>query len=284
MLLGEREFGKQIEHNERIIKMNEKICIVGAGNGGFAVGADLALAGYRVSIYEDAAFAGNMKELFETKTITLTGDTRYSQQHVAEASGLKTGDNLVLFDKISVKEGIYQACPYLDTVQIRRRYPSGIEIIVTECEPVAVIQDETKTITIGDTGCWLIDRNGKLLENIPYSQHSELTRIYGVTLVKPEIGKSAEILQEDTKKPLFLLLNTAEDDGILQDIGGMDFSEPYAIRFNYLGRFVVKLGSTEDLDVKMRYLHLIVEEKLGSNAAGTLDLSDVQTARFIPND
>ena len=200
----------------------------------------------------------------------------------------------MLFDKISVKEGIYQACPYLDTVQIRRRYPSGIEIIVTECEPVAVIQDEkaevpdpedeTKTITIGNTGCWLIDRNGKLLENIPYSQRSELTRIYGVTLVKPEIGKSAEILQEDTKKPLFLLLNTAEDDGILQDIGGMDFSEPYAIRFNYLGRFVVKLGSTEDLDVKMRYLHLIVEEKLGSNAAGTLDLSDVQTARFIPND
>ena len=231
---------------------------------------------------------------FKIETITLTGSTRYSQQHVAEASGLKTGDNLVLFDKISVKEGIYQACPYLDTVQIRRRYPSGIEIIVTECEPVAVIQDEkaeipdpedeAKTITIGNTGCWLMDRNGKLLENIPYSQHSELTRIYGVTLMKPEIGKSAEILQEDTKKPLFLLLNTAEDDGILQDIGGMDFSEPYAIRFNYLGRFVVKLGSTEDLDVKMRYLHLIVEEKLGSNAAGTLDLSDVQTARFIPND
>ncbi len=231
---------------------------------------------------------------FKIETITLTGDTRYSQQYVAEASGLETGDNLVLFDKISVKAGIYEACPYLDTVQILRRYPSGIEIIVTECEPVAVIQDEkaeipdpeddTKTITIGNTGCWLMDRNGKLLENIPYSQRSELTRIYGMTLVDPQIGKTAEFLQEDTKKPLFLLLNTAEDDGILQDIGGMDFAEPYAIRFNYLGRFVVKVGSTEDLDVKMRYLHLIVEEKLGSNAAGTLDLSDIQTARFIPND
>ena len=178
-------------------------------------------------------------------------------------------------------------------MQIRRRYPSGIEIIVTECEPVAVIQDEkaeipdpeddTKTVTIGETGCWLMDRNGKLLERIPYSQPSELPRIYGLTLTDPKIGTSAEILQEDAKKPLFLLLNTAEDDGILQDIGGMDFAEPYAIRFNYLDRFVVKLGSTEDLEVKLRYLHLIVEEKLGSNAAGTLDLSDIQTARFIPN-
>ena len=230
---------------------------------------------------------------FKIETVTLTGNTRYSQQHVAEASGLKAGDNLVLFDKISVKAGIYEACPYLDTVQIRRRYPSGIEIIVTECEPVAVIQDEkaeipdpeddTKTVTIGETGCWLMDRNGKLLERIPYSQPSELPRIYGLTLTDPKIGTSAEILQEDAKKPLFLLLNTAKDDGILQDIGGMDFAEPYAIRFNYLNRFVVKLGSTEDLDVKLRYLHLIVEEKLGSNAAGTLDLSDIQTARFIPN-
>ena len=85
---------------------------------------------------------------FKIETITLTGSTRYSQQHVAEASGLKTGDNLVLFDKISVKEGIYQACPYLDTVQIRRRYPSGIEIIVTECEPVAIIQDEKAEVPI----------------------------------------------------------------------------------------------------------------------------------------
>ena len=230
---------------------------------------------------------------FKIETVTLTGDTRYSQDYVAEASGLEIGDNLVLFDKISVKNGIYKACPYLDTVQIRRRYPSGIEIIVTECQPVAVLydekaeipdpEDETKTVTTGETGWWLMDRNGKLLENITSPQVPELTRIYGVTLVAPETGKSVEILQEDTQKPLFLLLNTAEDDGILQDIGGMDFAEPYAIRFNYLDRFVVKLGSTEDLDVKMRYLHLIVEEKLSSNAAGTLDLSDVQTARFVPN-
>ena len=230
---------------------------------------------------------------FKIETITLTGDTRYNRDYVAKASGLEIGDNLVLFDKISVKNGIYEACPYLDTVQILRRYPSAIEIIVTECEPVAVFCDEkteipdpkdaSKTITTGLTGCWLMDRNGKLLENIPSTRSPELPRIYGVTLVSPREGHSVEILQEDTKKPLFLLLNTAEDDGILQDIGGMDFSEPYAIRFNYLDRFVVKVGSTEKLDVKMRYLHLIVEEKLSSNATGTLDLSDVQTARFIPN-
>lgn len=233
-----------------------------------------------------------MTIFFKVQTITLTGDTRYSEEYVAQASGLVPGDNLVLFDKFAAIDKIFEACPYLDTVQMRRRYPDGVEIIVTECVAVAAIEDEvaeipdpeddTKTLRIGGTGRWLIDRNGKLLENTPSSQPTGLTRIYGVTLVDPQIGKKVEILQEDTKKPLFLLLNTAEDDGILQDIGGMDFSQQYAIRFNYLGRFTVKLGSTEDLDKKLQYLHTIIEDKLGTNARGTLDLSDIQTARFIP--
>jgi len=233
-----------------------------------------------------------MTIFFKVQTFTITGDTRYTGEHIVEASGLEVGDNLVLFEKFSVIDSIFDACPYLDTVQVRRRYPDGVEFIVTECVAVAAIEDEkaeipdpedeTKTITIGGTGRWLIDRNGKLLENIPSTQATKLTRIYGVTLLEPQIGKYVEILQEDTKKPLFLLLNTAEDDGILQDIGGMDFSRQYDIRFNYLGRFTVEIGSADNLDKKLRYLHTIIEEKLGANARGTLDLSDVQTARFIP--
>ena len=62
----------------------------------------------------------------------------------------------------------------------------------------------------------------------------------------------------------------------------MDFSKQYDIRFNYLERFTVEIGSTENLDRKLQYLHTIIEEKLGDNARGTLDLSDIQTARFIP--
>ena len=62
----------------------------------------------------------------------------------------------------------------------------------------------------------------------------------------------------------------------------MDFSKQYDIRFNYLERFTVEIGSTDDLDKKLRYLHTIIQDKLGTNARGTLDLSDVQTARFIP--
>ena len=87
-----------------------------------------------------------MTIFFKVQRITLTGETRYSESYVAQASGLEIGDNLVLIEKFTVIDRIFDACPYLDTVQMRRRYPDGVEIIVTECVPVAVIEDEPATI------------------------------------------------------------------------------------------------------------------------------------------
>lgn len=233
-----------------------------------------------------------MTIFFKIRTITLTGDTRYSEEYVAQASGLEPGDNLILFNKFAAIDSIFRACPYLDTVQMRRRYPDGIEILVTECVPAAVLEDAPdtapdpkdpeKTLPVGGTGSWLISLDGKLLEKTAVSAQYTLTRISGITLSQPEVGKYANFFDEDDKKPLFLLLNTAADDGILQDIGEVDFSRQYDISFTYLNRFTVKIGSTENLEEKLCYLHLIVEDKLGANARGTLDLSDVRTARFIP--
>ena len=216
-----------------------------------------------------AAVITAMTIFFKIGQVRLTGDTRYSQQTVAEASGLELGSNLILFDKNTVLRRIREACPYLDTVQVRRRLPDTVEVIVTECVPVAAVRSEGSF--------WLMDREGKLLEKVSSIQAQTLPQVTGLTLVKPQAGNFAEISEEDAKKPMILLLNTAEDDGILQDIGEMDLSEQYNIRFT------VKLGSTEELAKKLRFLHTIVEEKLASNASGVIDLSDPQKARFVPN-
>ena len=56
--------------------MKQKLCVLGGGNGGFAISADMALAGYQVTLYEDPAFVGAIEAILETKTITLTGASR----------------------------------------------------------------------------------------------------------------------------------------------------------------------------------------------------------------
>ena len=64
----------------------EKLCIVGGGNGGYAISADMALAGYPVTLYEDERFAGDLSELMETKTITLTGASRNGEAHLSKVT------------------------------------------------------------------------------------------------------------------------------------------------------------------------------------------------------
>ena len=43
-----------------------------------------------------------MTIFFKVQRITLTGETRYSESYVAQASGLEIGDNLVLIEKFTV--------------------------------------------------------------------------------------------------------------------------------------------------------------------------------------
>ena len=240
-----------------------------------------------------AAVVAAVTLFFHVGEIRVTGETRYSEEEIRAASGVNTGDNLILFDKFKVIERIFGECPYLDTIQIRRRLPETLEIIVKDCTPVAMLRDEPgempdpknedQTVLIGGTGNWLIDRNGKLLEWMPEETETKLTRVTGLSLLDAKEGSYAKFSSDDIQKPFFLLLNTAEDDDILKTISAIDFSEPYNIRLSYLQRFTVTIGSTADLSRKFRCLELIVTEKLGKDATGWIDISDTQKARFVPN-
>lgn len=50
-----------------------KVAVLGAGNGGQTMAADLTLQGHTVSLYEMPAFAGPLRTLFKTREITLSG-------------------------------------------------------------------------------------------------------------------------------------------------------------------------------------------------------------------
>lgn len=53
--------------------MAAKVCIMGAGNGGFAAAADLTLRGVQVTLYEDPRFAKSIEKIKETGIINIEG-------------------------------------------------------------------------------------------------------------------------------------------------------------------------------------------------------------------
>lgn len=212
---------------------------------------------------------------FRVGQIKVTGVSPYSDEAIIEATGIQTGSSLIFFEKNRAIRQLFAACPYLETVRIHRQYPDTLEIIVTQSEPVAVIQS-------GDAG-YVLSAAGKILQKTRQPEKAGLCIVTGVQLESPIVGKNAKFSSEERQKPLILALNTFRENDILKEIGTVCLEELYDISFTYTDRFTVKIGTTDDLDRKLRYMHTLINEKISSTATGTIDVSDVRTARFIPD-
>lgn len=210
---------------------------------------------------------------FKIRTVTVTGESRYSESEIVAASGIASGQNTFLLNKFAAINRIFSACPYLDEIVMHRRLPDEIEIVVTECVPVAVIQN-------GES-YYIIDEKCKLLEETDVTGAQPYCKIVGVALQDPEIGKTAIFSEPEKEKPLQIMLNTAQKSDILNKIGEINLERVFEIRLSYTERFSVYLGTVEELDKKIRFLDVCIE-KLGTADRGVIDLSDPQVARFRP--
>lgn len=70
--------------------------------------------------------------------------------------------------------------PYVDHVEVQKRFPTTLKMVITESQPVAVIT--------GAASAWIVDAKGKLLEQADETQAQEYTKVTGLELLEPEQG------------------------------------------------------------------------------------------------
>ena len=77
---------------------------------------------------------------FQVETVAVTGNSRYSQEEIIQATGIQTGDNLFRMNKFQIAHQVLQDLPYVEEITIRRSLPSTIVITVKEWDAVARIE------------------------------------------------------------------------------------------------------------------------------------------------
>jgi len=70
--------------------MNKKIAVLGAGNGGYAMAADLSMVGYEINLYEYPDYAENLSPIIERGGIEIISRTPSGAELILPAGG-KTG-------------------------------------------------------------------------------------------------------------------------------------------------------------------------------------------------
>ena len=221
-----------------------------------------------------------MTLFFRVDTVVITGQQRYTEEEIREASGIAEGANLVLFNKYTAANNIVSALPYIEEISINRKLPDTLLIQVRECSmPLAVVQEGS---------AWLVSPSGKIVDQQDAAAAAEYAQIDGCELLAPSVGTRLALATEYTtqQSSLLSLLAALENRQELEHVDAIHLGDATMLTMDYDGRFTIQLSYGADYDRKLRMLRQILDESgaIQDNMTGTFDMrGDDGTVNLIQN-
>lgn len=252
----------------------------------------------------------------------------YTEQQIIDLLGVQTGDNLFGFSTKEKSEQLQTQLPYLDVVEVNIQLPGTVVIKVqpaTERFTMEatggwlVLSDGLKVLRTAET-----QPDGLILLDAAVQQNSVLTAGSYLTLTEdgtlpaatPETAETAEeeaepsseeeTLSDDldasadteenpyaVNETLFEIVDKMEEQQLLDGVTMISLRDEDEISFLYQGRVSVLLGTSNNLDYKMRMAANVILDVDGKGLTptdhGTLDVSYQRSdgdivAYFLPAD
>ncbi|MCD7774872.1 MAG: FtsQ-type POTRA domain-containing protein [Clostridiales bacterium] len=219
--------------------------------------------------------------LFKVDTVEVTGktdsegnissySTYYTSDEIISASGIDTGDSLVLMSVSGVAERIVRTLPYIGSVTVEKHYPGGVTLVIEETEDFYAIE-------VGNSYV-VLDRSFKVLgtyESVPEG----CAVLDGITLSQAVTGETAVFDDEAYKDRIETVADSCEANGIT-DVTAYDFSNLAAVKIIIGGKATVNLGTITDIDEKLVMAAKTIEAELTENGNEFIivDVSDKERA------
>lgn len=193
--------------------------------------------------------------IFNINEIRVIGNEKFSEEEYIELSKLNIGQNIFNFSKIKVTSDI-KSNAYVESVKIRRKLPTKVEITIEERTATYQILVEDEFIYINNQGYILEKSKDKLPLTIITGISTEIENIIeGKRLSNNDLEKLQNIIQiKDT-------INSVEINGNLSSI---DITNKYDYILNFEEEAKqVHLGNTNDLRSKISSMKRILEDQKG---------------------
>lgn len=213
--------------------------------------------------------------LFKIETVSVKGETRYSQEQVIEAAQVSLGDNLWLTTSGKLTEKASVALPYVKQIKVSRNIPSGIILEVIETVPEYSVKNKDKYV--------YIDSSGKVLE-IQAEKKGKTVLLSGIEFEEFVPGMPAKAASAENYGIAMEIISGSKGDNIrLTDIDVADINQITAI---HNSKIRLEFGSSADLKAKVKMANEIIgklnEEK--NTREGVINLKSVTKAFFREED
>lgn len=222
-----------------------------------------------------AALVIGITVFFRVSRYEISGASRYSENEIIDASGVKEGSNLIFMNRAAIENRIKDKLVYVGMVTVTRKLPNTVVIQVHESGTVACVETEG--------GIWLIDNYCRLLEQCSVTEAENYVRVYGFSVNSPKTGQKITVDEQDKSKIDYLqdLLTALYEADMLGSVKSIDISTSSNAQFDYMDKFRIKLGRDESVEAKLGLLRSTIEA-LEETDTGTIDLSDPKKAIFSP--
>jgi cell division septal protein FtsQ len=233
-----------------------------------------------------------MSIFFKVEVIEVSGAKAYDEWTVREASGIQEGDRLLTFSRGKAGGRIKTQLQYVDQVRFGIKLPNTVIIDIKEFNVVYAVK--------ASDGTWyLINSNGKIMEQTDGGTAAGYTKILGIHLTGPIVGEQARAAEEivaapESTKPAedstevtvpqvlitnqsrldaaLRILRELEINGIVGDAASVDVSDMSRIELWYGTRYQVNLGDENDMEKKIADMKATISQ-LAEYENGMLDIS-----------
>ena len=195
------------------------------------------------------------------QNISVSGNSRFSEQEIINLSGLYTGKNILLYDLAGARDGI-ETNPYIDCIGVRRVLPHTIAIEVREREEFAAISAS------GGLSC-IIDREGYVLDVSRRGDTSDMLSIRGLSSMGFTTGTS--IVSDKTKLRPYTVMELIDCMGDRVDqVEYIDVSNAASVKIGMRSGVTVMFGDSKDVAQKTEYMFRAIAKADASKLSGTV--------------
>ena len=212
-----------------------------------------------------AAVAVACVVFFRVNSVEVSGNVRYTEEEIIEASGIWVGDNLIALSRSRVSAAICTRLPYVENVSVKKVLPDRVELRVSERVAAASVESSE--------GRWLISAQGKLLEKDDGTIRTVIVR--GLTAIVPYPGGTLQVTEEEetTLSYVTQLLTQLESHGWLEQCTALDCTAATSMTLDY-GIYQVKLPRGGDYNYCLSLTEsALASDKIPEGVGGLLDLT-----------
>ena len=181
--------------------------------------------------------------LFKIDTINITGNEKYTTQQITAVLPIDKGKNLFMADTKGAKEKLETNLPYIYNAEIKRKFPSTINVAITETKTVYRIKNADNSYT-------LLDDRFKVLEDSAAKAPSHSIEIKNAKIKTAVAGTTVELKDKKMLGYLKRICNTIASVNMkkVTAIYSKDINNNYIV---YDNRITIKLASIDKAEDKL---------------------------------